>query len=95
LDAETWERVIRSLALSPRQALLVRLLLQGKRDKDMAAEMELGLPTVRTYFERVFRRVGVTDRVQLVIRVFETAMNGPRGCPQLRCQRDDCQQSRG
>ena len=84
LDPQAWSRVVTTLALSPQQARLVDLLLRGHRDKDIAACMEVGVPTVRTYFDRIFRRVGVTDRVQLVVRVFQVAM-------EIRCR---CRQSR-
>jgi DNA-binding NarL/FixJ family response regulator len=84
LAPELWARVADSLALSPQQARLVELLLGGLRDKDIAASMGVGLPTVRTYFERVFRRVGVTDRVQLVIRVMSVALQESSRCHQSR-----------
>jgi DNA-binding NarL/FixJ family response regulator len=84
LEPEVWRRVVGTLGLSPQQARLVELLLCGLRDKDIAARMGVGVPTIRTYFERIFRRVGVTDRVQLIIRVFQVAMAVPCQCPQSR-----------
>jgi hypothetical protein len=47
--------------------------VEGKGDKQIAAAMGVGLPTVRTYLTRAFQRTGVGDRVALVVRVYERA----------------------
>jgi len=73
LDGETWTGVVADLALSPQQARIVGLILRGMRDKQIAAELGLSVPTVRTYLSRVFVRVGVQDRVELILRVFTVA----------------------
>jgi len=65
--------VVETLQLAPQQARIVELILRGLRDKQIAAELGLGVPTVRTYLKRVFVRVGVQDRVELVLRVFAVA----------------------
>lgn len=74
LDDALWREVADALALSPQQARIVELILQGKQDKDIAADLKLSVPTVRTYLKRVFDRVGVGDRIQLVLRVFALAL---------------------
>jgi len=65
-----WEALVDSLRLSPQQTRIVKLILQGKADKQIAREMGLRVPTVRAHLTRVFHRLGVTDRVGLVVRVF-------------------------
>ena len=64
-----WTAAVASLRLSERQADIVELLLQGKRDKQIAQELGLKLPTVRTYLSRLFIRFGVADRVDLMLHV--------------------------
>jgi len=44
--------------------------LQGKRDKQIAVSLSLNISTVRTHLTRVFDRIGVNDRVELVLQVF-------------------------
>jgi DNA-binding NarL/FixJ family response regulator len=44
------------------------------RNKEIAAAMGLAEPTLKTYMNRVFRRVGVRDRIQLVVRVCGVAL---------------------
>jgi DNA-binding NarL/FixJ family response regulator len=73
LEPTALARAARALELSPQQARIVELLLRGLRDKQIAKEMGLGVPTVRTYLGRIFLRVGVQDRVELILRVFAVA----------------------
>jgi DNA-binding CsgD family transcriptional regulator len=66
------------LKLPPQQARLIRLMLNGKRDKQIAAAMGLKVPTVRTYLARLFDRTGSGDRVDLLLRVFAVLLNDIR-----------------
>ena len=70
IDPAAWAAVVREFALSPQQACVVELVLQGKRDKEIANAMSIGMGTVRTHLSRVFLRTGARDRVELVVRVF-------------------------
>jgi DNA-binding NarL/FixJ family response regulator len=67
--------VAERLAISPQQKRIVELILCGKQDRDIADALGLTVPTVRTYLTRVFARVGATDRMDLVLRVFALAVN--------------------
>lgn len=68
-----WREIVRELKLSPQQARIVESLLRGMRDKQIAATLGLSVPTVRTYLGRIFMKVGVQDRVELILRVFAMA----------------------
>lgn len=72
-DTATWAEIVRQCELSPQQARIVELILLGKRDKEIADELGLSFSTVRAYLSRVFDRVGVRDRVELVLRMFSAA----------------------
>lgn len=72
-DAATWVRVVEVLGLPPQQARIVERLLCGMCDKQIALDLSLSVPTVRTYLGRIFDRLGVRDRVQLILRVFSIA----------------------
>ncbi|GMU38901.1 MAG: hypothetical protein KJ057_16315 [Phycisphaerae bacterium] len=74
-DAETWAAVASALELSPQQVRIVEGLLRAMRDKQIAQATGLRVPTVRTYFERIFRRVGVRDRVELLLKIFTLAFD--------------------
>jgi DNA-binding NarL/FixJ family response regulator len=73
LSADECVFVLTSLEFSPQQARSVKLLLQDKADKQIAREMGLRVPTVRTYLSRIFQRTGCTDRVGRVLKVFQVA----------------------
>lgn len=73
IDVESFERAVAKLALSPRQALIVDLLLRGMRDKQIAAELGSRVPTVRTHMARMFQRLGVADRVELILLIVAAA----------------------
>jgi DNA-binding NarL/FixJ family response regulator len=84
MDPCVWTGVKAALELSPQQARIVELLLRGMRDKQIAVAMELRVPTIRTYLNRIFKRLGVQDRLELVVRVFVTAqeLRGAGHCHQ-------------
>jgi DNA-binding NarL/FixJ family response regulator len=68
-----WRRIVKVLRLSPQQANVVALIMHGRRDKQIAADLTLSPSTVRTHLRGVFTRLDVQDRVELVLRVFATS----------------------
>lgn len=70
LDPNTWRVLKARLKLSLRQEEIVGLILRGCSDKQIAAQLDLRVPTVRTHLSRLFLRLGVRDRVELILRVF-------------------------
>lgn len=65
-----WLPALAMLGLSTQQRRVVALILDGKGDKQIAAGMGIGFSTVRTYLERIFARLHVEDRRELLLRVF-------------------------
>jgi len=51
--------------LSPRETAVARCVGQGLTDKEIARELGIGLPSVRTYLQRVFEKLGVHRRAAL------------------------------
>ena len=66
LTAEDWQHIVKSLELSQQQARIVCLILHGKQDKEMSSQLRLNRYTIRSYLRRVFDRIGVEDRMELV-----------------------------
>lgn len=75
MSEAVWRRVAAELALSPQQRRIVELVLRAQRDKAIAETLGLSVPTVRTYLGRIFDRVGVADRMELVLRIFAMAQH--------------------
>jgi DNA-binding NarL/FixJ family response regulator len=62
-------RNIESLGLTPRQADVLALLLQGLPNKLIARELNLSVETVKDHVAAVLRALGVASRTQAVLAV--------------------------
>ncbi|ADB31195.1 two component transcriptional regulator, LuxR family [Kribbella flavida DSM 17836] len=60
--------------LSPRELELVGAVLRGLSNEELAAELFLSLSTVKTYLSRIFSKLDVRDRTQLVILAYESGL---------------------
>jgi DNA-binding CsgD family transcriptional regulator len=76
-----WQYIVHTLQFSPQQARIVSMILQKKQDKQISVDLKLNRSTIRTYLRRVFDRVGVDDRMELVLHVFALCLRrrGKRG----------------
>lgn len=54
------------LALTPRQRELLELLEKGLTNAELASALRVAAPTVKTTLERLYRRAGVGNRVELL-----------------------------
>lgn len=81
-----WAELKRDLSLSPRQADVVEQLLSGHSDKQIAHELQMSVPTVRTHLCRLFSRFGVEDRCELIVHVYSRFREKCQayGCPRIR-----------
>jgi len=70
LPPEKWRELAAMLDLPPQQLRILELVLRNCGDKRIAAEMGLKVPTVRTYLKRIFVRLGVENRIGLVLKLF-------------------------
>jgi DNA-binding NarL/FixJ family response regulator len=77
-----WLQLKSDLSLSGRQAAVIQQLFLGHSDKQIAKELCIAVPTVRTHLNRLFLRFGAQDRCELMIRVFAHVMERHRaqGC---------------
>lgn len=69
VSTQEWVQLTRSLELSPRQADIVKHLLRGESDKQIARDLKISVPTVRTHLRRLFQKFGVSDRVELILYI--------------------------
>ncbi|HZR83260.1 MAG TPA: response regulator transcription factor [Candidatus Binatia bacterium] len=56
-------------ALSPREEEVARCVARGLRNAEIAKELAITEETVKTHLNRVFRKLGVRDRMELALRV--------------------------
>jgi len=71
-----WLEIVNELSLPPRQAEVIKLLFVGHSDKQIALELQISVPTVRTHLSRLFSRFDVQDRTELVLYVFRYFREG-------------------
>jgi DNA-binding CsgD family transcriptional regulator len=83
---EEWAELKEELSLSPRQAEVMERILAGHSDKQIACELQISVPTVRTYLTRLFSRFHVDDRYGLVAHIFACFRGKCQacGCPRVR-----------
>jgi DNA-binding NarL/FixJ family response regulator len=70
LPLDKWASLLSALQLPLRQQRIVELILRNQCDKQIADMMGLKVPTVRTYKTRIFHRLDVSDRVELILFLF-------------------------
>ena len=65
--------------LTPRELEVLRLIARGQSNADIAAELVTSMATVKTHVNRIFRKLGVTERAQAVVLAYECGYVTPRG----------------
>jgi len=59
------------LDLTPREFEVLRWLVQGKCNKEIARRLGIGEQTVKNHLRPIFQKFGVTRRTELVVKIFE------------------------
>ena len=59
--------------LTPRERDVVRLVAEGMRNQEIALQLNLTEHTVRNYMLRIFDKLGISSRVELVLYAFSGA----------------------
>ena len=67
---QEWDVLSEMASLSPRQTDILKCIMQGDSDKQIAEELGISVPTVRTHIERLFHKFELNDRVELLIYFF-------------------------
>ncbi len=67
-----WQSVFENLSLSQRESEIVQALFDDQSEQEIADGLGISRHTVHTHVERLYRKVDVTSRVQLIIHVFAT-----------------------
>jgi len=71
LTDSQWQAVAQVLRFSGRELELVKAVFDRPADRAVAQSLGVSVHTVRTHFERLYRKTGVNSRVELAVRVFE------------------------
>ncbi|SCL20038.1 two component transcriptional regulator, LuxR family [Micromonospora rhizosphaerae] len=70
---------LRSARLTEREAEVLRLMATGLSNTEIAAQLVVGVETVKTHVGNVLAKLGVRDRTQAVIAAYESGFVVPTG----------------
>ena len=70
---------LRSARLTDREGEVLRLMATGLSNTEIAAQLVLGVETVKTHVGNVLAKLGVRDRTQAVIAAYESGFVVPTG----------------
>jgi DNA-binding CsgD family transcriptional regulator len=70
-NERVWAAITRSFNLSNREQQLVRGVFDDCTDFSIASGLGISPHTVHTHFERLYQKLGVANRAQLILRVVD------------------------
>ena len=67
-----WKRLAAKLALSKREVQIVRAMFEDLKESMIARRLRLSPHTVHTYIERLYGKLGVRSRTQVLFIIFSS-----------------------
>lgn len=80
LTPSQWNLIVAILHLSNREQEIATALLEGQKERGIAHALSMSPHTVRTHMKRMYRKLQVNDRTELVTTIFLAYVEqfGPR-----------------
>ena len=69
ISEEAWELLARDLRLSGRELQCVRHIFEDRKEGAIATELGISAHTIHTHLDRLYHKLGVKSRVELVVRI--------------------------
>jgi DNA-binding CsgD family transcriptional regulator len=79
LTDKDWQRVGVELGLSSRELQVVQHIFKGEKLLAMARELGLAVGTVKTYSQRIHRKLNVSDQQELILAVIQAHLRLTNG----------------
>jgi DNA-binding CsgD family transcriptional regulator len=74
LDATCWSKISARLKLSGRECEIAQGVVEDLKEFAIAMRLGVSPHTVRTHLERMYRKLGVNSRVELVVLIYNTRL---------------------
>lgn len=71
INAADWARISASLKLSSRESQIAFLVLTDVSENTIADRLSISKHTVHSHIERLYRKLAIRSRSQLVVKLFE------------------------
>lgn len=75
----TWKQLARSLSISDREFEMVHGVFDDLSEQAIAERCGMSPHTVHTHFKRLYQKLGVTSRTQLILRLFQEYLATSQG----------------
>jgi DNA-binding CsgD family transcriptional regulator len=70
IQESKWREIMRILRISPRESEIIRYIMTGETEVFIASRLGISTHTVRTHLERIYVKLDVSSRSQLIVRIF-------------------------
>src|SRR5262245_25662139 len=88
LPLSAWTCLGMTLRLSPREMQIVQGVFGDRKEETIAGELGISPHTVNTYFQRLYAKLGVSSRPQLIVRVMAEYLTMAHGMMAVRKQHE-------
>ena len=69
LPYDAWQTIAKSLRISGRELQIIQAIFDDRKELAIAQELTISVHTVHSHLERLYRKLGVSSRVGLVLSV--------------------------
>jgi DNA-binding NarL/FixJ family response regulator len=69
LPYNAWKTIAKSLRISDRELEIIQGIFDDRKEFAIADELKISMHTVHTHLERLYRKLGVSSRVALVLYI--------------------------
>ena len=74
LTARDWRLIGDAFGLSMREVQVSQHIMEGKHLSETAAELGLGLGTIKTYVQRIYRKLEISNQRELAMKIMSAHM---------------------
>jgi DNA-binding CsgD family transcriptional regulator len=71
LSDQAWHEIARTLEITKRELQIVQAVFDNKHEADIAKRFKISPHTVHMHLNRLFKKLTVTSRAELILRIVE------------------------